>query len=194
VQELAAEAGVSLGLASKVKVALVQEAFVEERKRQIHVRDAAALLEAWRVKYKPRVEVVPVHAMTRPKETEEKVAQWWPANEMEYALTQLSGAWRVAPMVRYERSTIYLAKPLDFGELEALLTFIDARRVETGNNLALWLTHDTAVFHRKRVVGDVNVVSPLQLYLDLQSVSGRGQEAAQEVFEREIRPSFVGGM
>jgi hypothetical protein len=191
VQELAEEAQVSLGLASKVKSALEKEAFVEERNRQVHVRDASALLEAWRERYKVQADALPLYVMARPKETEERVAEWCQANGVQYALTQLSGAWRVAPAVRYERGTVYLPADLEPDALAALLKFADGKRVESGANLSLWLTLDTSVFYRQRVVDGVNVVSPVQLYLDLQSVAGRGKEAAQEVFEREIRPSFI---
>jgi hypothetical protein len=191
VQELAEEAEVSLGLASKVKGALVREAFVEERNRQVHVRDAAALLEAWRQRYKVQAEALPLYAMARPQETEERVAAWCRANGVPYALTQLAGAWRVAPAVRYERSTVYLAGDLEPDALAALLRAADAKAVESGANLSLWVTPDRSVFYRQRVVDGINVVSPLQLYLDLQSVAGRGNEAAREIFEREIRPVFA---
>jgi len=39
----------------------------------------------------------------------------------------------------------------------------------------------------------VKVVSPLQLYLDLMKLSGRGKDAAEEVFDRELRPPFAAG-
>ena len=46
----------------------------------------------------------------------------------------------------------------------------------------------TAVFTDSKEFDGVTVVSPLQLYLDLMALSGRGKDAAEEVFERELRP------
>ena len=191
VQELAEEAQVSLGLASKVKVALTGQAFVEERERRLFVRDPVGLLRAWSAKYELQAQQLPLYVMAKTKEAEEKVAEWCRANQVRYALTQYSGAWRTAPMVRYDRSTIYLAGDLGTWSIEPLLDFIGAKRVETGANIALWLAGDPAVFYDMRSVSGLNVVSPLQLYLDLRRLAGRGEEAAQEVFEREIAPSFL---
>jgi hypothetical protein len=49
------------------------------------------------------------------------------------------------------------------------------------------------VFTDSKEIDGVMVVSPLQLYLDLMALSGRGKDAAEEVFERELRPLFTAG-
>jgi len=36
----------------------------------------------------------------------------------------------------------------------------------------------------------LNVVSPIQLYLDLLQVAGRGEDAAKEIMAKEIKPQF----
>jgi hypothetical protein len=36
----------------------------------------------------------------------------------------------------------------------------------------------------------MNVVSPIQLYLDLLQVAGRGEDAASEIMAKEIKPLF----
>jgi hypothetical protein len=191
VQELASEARVSLGLVSKVKASLLDQAFVQEQERRLLVRDPVALLQAWSAHYNNRARPVPLFVAAKPKEAEERVAAWCDANRSRYALTQFSGAWRTSPMVRYDRSTIYLlAEDLEPRSISRIQEFISGKIVDSGINLTLWLTEDQAVFYGMRKVGGVNVVSPLQLYLDLKSLVGRGEEAAQEVYERDIRPSF----
>ena len=171
VQELAGKAQISLGLASRVKQALVDQAFVEERQRRVWVRDPEALLRAWSAEYEIQAVPVPLFVLGKPKETEEKIAEWCRTNRVSYALTQFSGAWRTSPMVRYDRSAIYLSGNLEYGVLDRLQEFLGARRVESGTNLVLWLTEDPAVFWGLRETGGVNVVSALQLYLDLRTLT-----------------------
>jgi len=191
VQTLAQEADVSLGLASKVKAALVREAFATERDRLIYVREPIKLLNQWTANYHPSGRMLSLFTLGRPAEAEEKIGQWCRENSIIYELTQLAGAWRVAPMVRYDRSTLYiLRRPSDSWSVDSLIEAVGARRVDTGANLHLWITAEEGVFYDRRDIGGVSVASPLQLFLDLHQLAGRGEEAATEVFEREIRPLF----
>ncbi len=59
-------------------------------------------------------------------------------------------------------------------------------------NCTLWLTDDTAVFTDTREIDGVKIVSPLQLYLDLKILAGRGEEAGQEILEKELLPLLSG--
>jgi hypothetical protein len=192
VQKLAMQAGVSLGLVSKVKTTLLEEAYLEERDRLLFVRDADKLLRGWSDDYLPQVRPLQLFAIPRPLETEKRLADWCRANKISYALTQLAGAWRYSPMVRYDKSVVYLDRKLETGrKLKDLLEVIDAREVDSGANCTLWLTDDPAVFTDAKEFDGINVVSPLQLYLDLKVLSGRGEEAAQEIFTSVLRPMFA---
>jgi hypothetical protein len=187
VQELASEAGVSLGLASKVKTTLLQEAYLDEHERRLALRDPARLLQDWSQAYQPHVVVSSLFTLHRPHEAERRLAQWCRENGMPYAVTQLSAAWRYSPMVRFDRSVIYIdCKIDDVQKWTDLMAHLEARSVESGANLFLWLVEDSAVFVGAQEREGVTLVSPLQLYLDLHSLSGRGAEAAQEILEREL--------
>lgn len=187
VQELAKQADVSLGLVSKVKNALLEEAYLEERDRLLCVRDPAKLLQGWAAQYRPHVKRLQLFTISRPSETEARLADWCRANEIAYALTQLSAAWRYSPMVRYDKSVVFIDKKVETEDkLKALLRHLDAREVDTGVNCTLWITDDPAVFSDAREVDGVKVVSPLQLYLDLKVLAGRGEDAAQDILEKEL--------
>lgn len=187
VQQLAQRADVSLGLASKVKTALIEEAYLEERDRLLYLRDPARLLQGWAARYRPHVKRSNLFAITRPSETETRLAGWCRENGIACALTQLSAAWRYSPFVRYDKSVAYIDRKVESGgNLKSLLDHIDAREVDTGANCTLWITDDPAVFTGAREVGGVPVVSPLQLYLDLKALAGRGGDAAQEILQREL--------
>lgn len=189
VQQLAQYADVSLGLVSKVKTTLLEDAYLEERDRLLFVRDAVKLLQGWSAAYRPHVKRVQLFAIPRPNEIEKRLAEWCRTSKVAYALTQLAAAWRYSPMVRYDKSVVYIDRKLETGnKLKSLLEYLDGREVETGANCTLWITEDAAVFTDSKEFDGIKVVSPIQLYLDLMALSGRGEDAAQEVFERELRP------
>jgi hypothetical protein len=192
VQQLAKQADVSLGLVSKVKTALLEEAYLEERDRLLFVRDPIKLLQGWAAEYRPQVKRLQLFAIPRPQETEKRLAEWCRSRTITYALTQLSAAWRYSPMVRYDKCVAYIDSKLEAeNRLKELLEQIDAREVDTGANCTLWITDDPAVFTDAREFDGVNNVSPLQLYLDLKVLSGRGEDAAQEILEKELQPHFA---
>jgi hypothetical protein len=94
--------------------------------------------------------------------------------------------------VRYQRSTIYVQGVTDEA-WKNLNTFNNAKRVDSGANVALWQSYDPAVFLGERPLGipQIKTVSALQLYLDLKQLHGRGEEAAQAVYDAEIAPTFA---
>lgn len=194
VQQLARQAEVSLGLVSKVKTTLLEEAYVEERDRLLFVRDAVELLQGWSAEYRPHVKRLLLFAIPRPNEIEKRLTEWCRTNKVTFALTQLAAAWRYSPMVRYDKSVAYIDSKLETDDkLKSLLTHIDAREVDSGANCTLWITDDPAVFTDAKVLDGVSVVSPLQLYLDLMALAGRGKDAAQEIFQKELQPTFAEG-
>jgi hypothetical protein len=172
---------------SKVKNALLEEAYLEERDRLLYLREPGKLLQDWAAQYRPRVKRLQLFTITRPSETETRLADWCRANGITYAITQLSAAWRYSPMVRYDKSVVYIDKKVETEtNLKALLRHLDARIVDTGVNCTLWITDDPGVFSDAREVDGVNIVSPLQLYLDRKVLAGRGEAAAQEILEKEL--------
>lgn len=183
---------VSLGMASKVKQALLEQGFAVEHDRLLYVRNPDDLLKAWAANYRSKVDQFTLYVMGDPAQAEAAIAEWCLSNNIRYGLTQFSGGWRAAPAVRYQRSTIYV-QGIDDEAWANLNKFSNARRVDSGANVVLWQTYDPAVFLGERPLGDppAKTVSPLQLYLDLKQLHGRGEEAAQAVYETEIAPKFA---
>lgn len=92
-----------------------------------------------------------------------------------YALTGLAGAWLVAPHVRPVTLDIYV---LNKERVKEVARVLDIRVVEKGGNVRLVLPYDTGVFYGLRVVDGINVVSDVQLYVDLVNYPARGEEAS----------------
>ena len=63
------------------------------------------------------------------------------------------------------------------------------KAVTTGSNISLLIPYDDGVFYGVKDMDEIAIASPVQTYLDLQSVRGRGQEAAQAV-RKEIEKAW----
>jgi len=187
---LAKEAKVSVGLVWKVKKALLDEGFIESSDKRIILRDAAGLLDAWKKEYDVPAKKVSLYAVGKTDHLESKLFECCEAGQVRCALTGLSGAWRAAPMVRYSTVAAYVDVGGDPSAMAGLVQCMEAKPVDTGANLILYPTRDESVLHGMRTLSGINVVSPIQLYLDLLQVAGRGEDAANEIMAKEIKPLF----
>jgi hypothetical protein len=188
--DLAKEAKVSVGLAWKVKEALLEEGFIYVSDKRIILRDAAGLLDAWKKEYDIPAKKVSLYAFGKTDELESKLFECCESRQIRCALTGLSGAWRSAPMVRYTAASAYLDVGASPAAMDDLARCMEVKPVDTGANLILYPTRDESVFFGMRTLAGMNVVSPVQLYLDLLQVAGRGEDAASEVMAKEIKPLF----
>ena len=188
--DMAKEASVSVGLVWKVKKALAEEGYIPPSEKQIVLRDAAGLLDAWKSKYAIPARKLSLYAIGKTTELEHKLFECCKAREIRCALTGLSGAWRSSPMVRYTATSAYVDVSANPAAADDLARCLEAKPVDTGANLILYPTRDESVFFGMRSLAEKNVVSPIQLYLDLLQVPGRGEDAASEIMAQEIRPLF----
>jgi hypothetical protein len=185
-EALAHEADVSLGQAYNVKKLLADREWIRAGPEGLRLSDPEKLLGEWAANYKcRRNQVRDFYVMKSVAEIEADVASISDRKEIRYAFTGFSGAAIVAPFVRYQRATVYLQ-----GGIENLVHLMHAKEVSSGANLSLIEPYDEGVFYGARDVEGARVVSSVQLYLDLQGVRGRGEEAAGALLEQVIRPQW----
>lgn len=189
-QELAAKAKISLGLAFKAKDALIEQGYAEEREDGVSVRNPRALLDAWRAAYVSPARRSQYYVMDDTASAESAVARWCDQHRVDYGLADFSGAWHLAPMVRHKQASICVRESPSTDILASIISAVKAKPVETGSNLVISLTSDDAVFFDAREVQGLRVLSPVQLYLDLHAQRGRGEEAAAELLRRVLGPEF----
>jgi hypothetical protein len=184
---------VSPGLVVKVKRALIDEGYVVEREKRAYLRDPIGLLNAWAAKYPGPAEEIPLYFRGEPATAEESVGRWCRTNKLQYALAGFSAAWRLAPEVRYPAAAVYLDdRGFDRELLEQLAGKFGGKRVDTGPNLYLWRAFDRSVFAGSTNKGQAEqpVTSALQSYLDLKQAAGRGEDAANAIFEKYLSHKF----
>jgi hypothetical protein len=191
VRELAmhADVGVSVGLAAKVKQALIEESYAIEHQRELYLRDPVRLLENWAKHYAGPAEQIAMYFRGNTEAAEQAVAGWCRDNHITFALAGFSAAWRLAPEVRYNVAAVYVdSRGFDREKLAKLGSYQGGKPVETGANLLLWSPYDASVLIGSRGESEAEspVTSAIQTFLDLRRLGGRGEEAATAVYDRLI--------
>ena len=180
---------VSMGLASKVKHALLYQSYAREENQLLTLKNPRELLHAWAKNYRGIEETAKFFVRGDVEAIENEIASWCLSNKHQYALARMSAAWRQAPEVRYNVANIYVRPSATTDRaLKSLKEECGARPVDTGHNLVFLSPYDSSVFADQ--IGEPHQTSPLQTWLDLKQMSGRGEEAAEAVFEKHLAPVF----
>jgi hypothetical protein len=184
-QDLANEAGVSLGQIANVKRLLLDREWIAQQ-GGFSLTEPWKLLEEWSSAYTFRKnEVRNFYSLKSIPEIEADLARICNEKGIEYAMTGFSGAARFAPAVRYSRVMAYVSTMP-----ENMVSLLDLKEVESGANIMLLGPYDEGVFYDTRVIDDIRIVSPVQIYLDLKSYKGRGEEAAEALLREVIKPKW----
>ncbi len=181
-QPLAQEAGVSLGQVFNVKKLLADREWVRSSEQGLRLVEPGSLLTEWSQNYTFRRNVArDFYSLDTPPEVERKLAAACRERGISCALTGFSAAARLAPMVRYQRVTAYVS-----GNLGDLVKALGLKEVSSGANVTLLSPYDGGVFYGATEANGLQVVSPVQAYLDLVGYRGRGEEAATFLREQVI--------
>jgi len=185
ISELAKEAGVSLGQTFNVKKLLLDREFVEVDDDGIVLKAPEMLLSGWAVAYVSGKNSRAYFSLKSPVEFEAELASLCTRRKIAYALTGFSAALRYAPMVRSSRAAAYVS-----GNLDEIAEELGLKEVSSGANVLLEFPYDESVYYVAEEIDGMKVVSPIQAYLDLVGFRGRGDEAAQAIWERKIKTTW----
>jgi hypothetical protein len=185
-QRLAAVAGVSLGLVAKVKSLLADREWITAGEGGMRLVDPEARLIEWAHNYSHRKNLVRnYYSLRTAPENEAHIAEVLSKKGIRYALTGFSGADRLAPFMRYSRMMAYVDNSDD-----EVMDSLHLKKVTSGANVTLLTPYDEGVYYGSSEFNGIQVASPIQVYLDLAADRGRGEEAAKELMEKVIRPSW----
>ena len=142
IQELANEAGVSVGQVAKVKTLLLNQEWLREADGMA-LSEPEKLLSAWALKYNFRKNRVrDFYSLKSVSEIELSLAQLCQEEKLTYALTSFSGAARLAPAVRYQRVFVYIEETEK--DVAGMLNF---KEVPSGANVSLVTPYDAGIFY-----------------------------------------------
>jgi hypothetical protein len=189
VQTLALEADVSAATVSLMKDKLIGEEYATRQEEGFVITKPEELLLDWAKNYSYKEhKYLECFGHGNLEELERHFADYCWKNSVNYAFTMFSGAKRVAPFTRgIQRGYAYTSSDLDLKELAGALGL---KEVDSGSNFRLMKPSDDDLLWEKQKADDDFVVSDIQLYLDLASHRGRGEENAEYLLDQRIRPKW----
>jgi len=149
---------------------------------RVTVTNPGELLSRWAAYYDFSLlnQVKSYYSMERELDSFVKEMSSWTDKNLKYALTLHIGASLVAPYVRPASLHIYFEE-----REEELVKLLDLQPTELGGNVFLVKPYDRGVFYGMQELRRVNIVSNVQLYVDLYNYPARGREAAEHL-RREL--------
>jgi hypothetical protein len=183
----------SLALVNKVIQHLRDQAFLDVLpNRGFRVRDHEGLLLAWRAVYRfARHSRRRYFTLVQGRALQEKLRALDPADQGRLAYAAFSAGDLQAPAVRQPRTWLYLD-----GRFEAeFQSAIEAKPVDSGENLVVLIPDDRGVFYRAET-GTRRLVctNAVQTYVDLAHAGGRGEEAAEAILRQRLIPAWSGAI
>lgn len=186
-QTLADAAQVSLGLCAKVKQRLEEMEWIKADKIGFTLVRGVELLQSWQNNYDYKEHVLEnFYALEDTAAVEKKIAGYCETRKITYSLTMFGGASRVAPYTRTSITHVYID-----GSVADVANELGLKSVASGANVVLIVPLDAGVFYARKKYDDVYVASTIQLYLDLMSYRGRGEDAAKFLYTQEIEPLWL---
>jgi hypothetical protein len=179
----------SLALVNKVVQHLRDQAFLEQLpNRGFRVRDYEGLLQAWRTAYRfDRHIRRPYFTLLQGRALHEKLWSLDPDGQGRLAYAAFSAAGVQAPAVRQPRTWLYL-NPDIVREFE---TTIEAKPVDSGENLVVMIPDDGGVFYKVETGSNrPPCTNAVQTFVDLASSGGRGEDAAQAILQQRLKPAW----
>jgi hypothetical protein len=184
--ELAEESRVSTGEAYNIKKLLLDREWIKADNPGIRLTKWNRLISEWSEKYTYiKNQIREYYSLANTVNIESDLAEACQNRGIKYALTGFSGAARLAPMVKYNRAMIYIDADPD-----TIARALGLKEVSSGSNVMIFLPYDSGVFYRAKSIDGIEVVSPVQLYLDLKGFRGRGEEAADEIYAGVIQKEW----
>ncbi|MGA9453797.1 MAG: type IV toxin-antitoxin system AbiEi family antitoxin [Verrucomicrobiia bacterium] len=187
--QLHARPNVSIGLVNKVVRHLRDEAFVEKLPDGgFKLRAPLELLTAWRDAYRfDRHQQRNYFTPLQSRRLQEALTKLESLTGGYAAYAAFSAADFQAPHVRQSKTWLYVASDWE----EKFCKEVEAKLVDSGENLVVLIPDDDGVFYLREGEGDrLACTSPVQTYVDLFHCGGRGEEAAEALLEQNLKRAW----
>jgi hypothetical protein len=191
VRELAEATRLNPGYISRMARELEDRNYITRVNSKLKLRDPEGILDDWVRNYNLRKNRKFGYFFMAANSAEilERLRSLELPDSIDYALSVQAGANLVAPYAVFQEVHIYV------GNEKALAYFkkqLKLNKAEQGANLVLMLPYyKHSVFYDSRTIKKLQVVSDLQLYLDLHGYPIRGLEQAEHLFNKKLKNIFA---
>jgi len=184
--ELAKEAQVSLGMITHVSKKLGEEEWLKRTSEGIYLTQPEKLLMDWSSNYSLQQSTLfNFYSLKSLLDIETEISETCVKTNIPYALTGFSASNRLAPMVRGQRVMVYIDRDISHVADQAGLQSVDS-----GANVILIQPYDSGVLWKSQLFDGFQIANPIQVFLDLKSLPGRGEEAAAFLFKEVISTTW----
>lgn len=183
IRQIALEAKVAVSYTHAIVTTLKEQQYVVTENYKIALIDPIRLLRRWAASRDFLTENKILEYISFEKEVDEFYKKIGRVGS-NYALTGLAGAWLVSPYVRPVTFDLYI---LDGGERKEVENHLNLQPIEKGGNIRIVMPDDVEVSYGLQKIKGVNVVSDIQLFVDLFNNPSRGEEASQGLLEKITR-------
>lgn len=185
--DLSREAQASIGHTYNVKNELIENAYASESKKGVYLTEPLNLLTDWSDNYNfERSSSHKYYGFDDINVAERKINNYARKSKIEISFTCFSGANLFAPIVLYNRIYLYIKEKY----INVVAKHLDLKKIEKGHNIVFLDPYDAGVYYKAESIDGLETVTPIQLYLDLMSIKGRGEEAAEFLFEKTISKTW----
>jgi len=184
---LAAHPAISLGQAHALAKVLENGNHLARNPEGIKVLNPERLLRAWASEAKaPRLTQRSFYSSLSQDAFRKRFEEVLPNLESncKAVLASFTAASELAPFVRQHRSFFYWS-----GDPVSLQQALDLQTVPDGENVVGYLAPDEGVFYGWEP-GKPPVTCPVQTFIDLIRAGGRGEEAAEQLFDRILKSRY----
>lgn len=186
VEDLSHEANISIGLTSKVKQFLFTQEWIKDENKRFYLVKPEEMIDQWANNYSYlKNTIFSFYSDSSEEEIEASIKKECDKRKCRYGIALFSGAKKVAPHVRFMKFFSYIDE-----HIENIAKTLQFKKVESGANVTLLQPYDEGIFYGLQNIQGMNIVSDIQLYLDLKGYKGRGEEAAQAIFEKRIKAKW----
>jgi len=188
IRGLAKEVEISPGYTHAVISTLIDLGYVARTGHLIKTVNPTVLLKRWAAYHQYDKINTFLEYYTFEREVYRFIRQLSRIKSPNYALTALAGASLIAPHVRPVDVHIYVKRK---DEATVLATSLNLQPIPKGGNVKFVIPYDEGVLYgqqtanllvRTKKEGKVNVVSNVQLFVDLYNYPARGMEAAEHLY------------
>ena len=187
IRELALEAHVSASQAFSIQRHLSERKWLEEFKNGFSLARPDLLLDEWSENYLPGRNVERVFNSSRSVlEIEALLASVCQEQIIPFALMGFSAAMRFDPLLHYDRVSAYV-----LSDLSKVITALELTETTGKGNVSLWIPQDEGVLRGAEQFDHAKVTSPIQTYLDLIGLEGRGEKAATYLWQHFMKDKWA---
>ncbi len=176
-KELAEATDLDDGHVSRIVRRLDDDGLLERDDARLRPGDPKLLLDAWADDYRfDRHDIIVGHATGSGLELARELHRGLGEADIDHAFTGLPAAWALGGFARFRLNSVYV-----HGDPRDAADAIGLRRNERGSNVQLIGPDDRGVYLGQREVDGLPCVSSIQIYLDLQHLPERADEAARQL-------------